>query len=95
MSASVVEKEKEKYETVGFDGWILKPIDFKRVEVLLQGIIDDSPRKGCLYQPGKWEQGGWFSERQDAGHDKFSVDTAPNPDAPATTIQPAQSVGST
>jgi hypothetical protein len=63
VSASLVEKDRQKYIDSGFDGWILKPVDFKRVDLLLRGIIDDEARNECIYQPGKWEQGGWFDNR--------------------------------
>lgn len=60
VSASLVEKERPRYIEAGFDGWILKPIDFKRLNVLLEGISDDNIRSKCLYVPGEWERGGWF-----------------------------------
>lgn len=63
VSASLVEREKPLYVEAGFDGWILKPIDFKRLNVLLEGIHDDNVRNECLYQPGEWEKGGWFANR--------------------------------
>lgn len=63
VSASLVEREKTTYATAGFDGWILKPIDFKRLETLLLGISDDAVRNECLYVPGEWERGGWFTHR--------------------------------
>lgn len=64
VSASLVEHEKQKYVDAGFDGWILKPIDFKRLNTLLAGIMDDDVRRSCLYEPGEWERGGWFGERK-------------------------------
>lgn len=64
VSASLVEREKSTYATAGFDGWILKPIDFKRLETLLLGISDDNVRNKCLYVPGEWERGGWFTHRE-------------------------------
>lgn len=64
VSASLLEREKEKYVGAGFDGWILKPIDFKRLNTLLSGIGDDEVRRSCLYEPGEWERGGWFTERE-------------------------------
>lgn len=68
VSASLVERELQTYISAGFDGWILKPIDFKRLNVLLTGIIDDDVRNSCLYKPGRWEKGGWFEKRRpDAG----------------------------
>lgn len=67
VSASLVEHEKDTYVDAGFDGWILKPIDFKRLETLLQGITDDKVRNESLYVPGQWERGGWFG-RKGMGH---------------------------
>lgn len=64
VSASLVEKDKSIYTDAGFNGWILKPIDFKRLNVLLDGIADDDVREKCLYQPGEWERGGWFARRE-------------------------------
>ncbi|KAI1101263.1 hsp90-like protein [Jackrogersella minutella] len=61
VSASLVERDRHTYIEAGFDGWILKPIDFKRLNVLLDGISNDEVREECLYAPGCWEQGGWFS----------------------------------
>jgi CheY-like chemotaxis protein len=80
VSASLVEKEREKYIQTGFDGWILKPIDFKRVDLLLKGIMDGETRHSCLYQPGNWENGGWFEERRDTT--AFEVDTRPSQERP-------------
>ncbi|KAJ4395407.1 hypothetical protein N0V85_006560 [Neurospora sp. IMI 360204] len=63
VSASLVEHEKDTYVDAGFDGWILKPIDFKRLETLLQGITDNKVRNDALYVPGQWERGGWFGRK--------------------------------
>ncbi|KAI1319820.1 hsp90-like protein [Xylariaceae sp. FL0255] len=68
VSASLVEKEKTIYTETGFDGWILKPIDFKRLNVLLEGITSDDIREQCLYKKGEWERGGWFARRPEAPH---------------------------
>ncbi|KAK6956522.1 hypothetical protein Daesc_001800 [Daldinia eschscholtzii] len=65
VSASLVEREKPIYVEAGFDGWILKPIDFKRLNVLLDGITDGGVRADSLYAPGNWERGGWFSFEPD------------------------------
>ncbi|KIX98344.1 uncharacterized protein Z520_05645 [Fonsecaea multimorphosa CBS 102226] len=88
VSASLVEREHDKYVQTGFDGWILKPVDFKRVDLLLKGIVDQEARNECVYEPGKWERGGWFSN----GHEQqgpFDVDTKPSQQKP--TIQTEQS----
>ncbi|OHE93442.1 hsp90-like protein [Colletotrichum orchidophilum] len=91
VSASLIEREKDKYISAGFDGWILKPVDFKRLNTLLLGIVDDEVRSSCLYAPGQWEQGGWFNVRdtQEGKSDDVSTPT----DAPesATTGASAES----
>lgn len=63
VSASLVERERDSYVEAGFDGWVPKPIDFKRLNTLLLSITDDDARKSCLYEEGEWELGGWFGER--------------------------------
>lgn len=60
VSASLIEREKNTYVDAGFDGWILKPVDFKRLNTLLLGIVDDEVRTSSLYRVGEWERGGWF-----------------------------------
>ncbi|KAG5948338.1 hypothetical protein E4U53_006311 [Claviceps sorghi] len=62
VSASLMEEKRQHYMDAGFDGWILKPIDFKRLSTLLSGIRNPDVRKTCLYAPGQWEQGGWLLE---------------------------------
>ncbi|KAI4158157.1 MAG: hypothetical protein LQ342_007701 [Letrouitia transgressa] len=84
VSASLVEKERQKYIDAGFDGWILKPIDFQRLSVLLAGIVEERTRERCLYVPGQWEKGGWFSKTQ---ADVFDVSTAPAPNDPVSQTQ--------
>ena len=83
VSASLVEKELQRYRDTGFDGWFLKPIDFSRVNELLKGLVDDEARNSCLYKPGKWEQGGWFDNREEGG-DRFSSNTVPSQEASTT-----------
>ncbi|KAJ6095912.1 Sensor histidine kinase/response regulator [Penicillium sp. IBT 16267x] len=60
VSASLIEKDRQVYLDAGFDGWIMKPIDFQRVNVLLSGVLSAERRDDALYQPGMWELGGWF-----------------------------------
>jgi light-regulated signal transduction histidine kinase (bacteriophytochrome)/DNA-binding NarL/FixJ family response regulator len=91
VSASLVEKERNKYIETGFDGWILKPVDFKRVDLLLKGIVDKEARDQCLYEPGKWERGGWFWSREEH-HDPYEVDTHPSQETPTTVPGPASTV---
>ncbi|KAL8940196.1 MAG: hypothetical protein Q9216_002947 [Gyalolechia sp. 2 TL-2023] len=82
VSASLLEREKDEYIEAGFDGWILKPIDFPRLSVLLSGIVEEKTRESCLYKPGQWERGGWFAMTPRDVFDDAS--TAPSASAPVT-----------
>jgi CheY-like chemotaxis protein len=64
VSASLVERKKDTYVGAGFDAWILKPINFARLETLLRGLVDDAVRDEARYVPGEWECGGWFAARR-------------------------------
>ena len=77
VSASLVESKRSKYIDAGFDGWVLKPVDFKRLSTLLEGILDQTKRDACCYKPGKWEQGGWFHARQ---YEAQASETKPAPE---------------
>lgn len=74
VSASLVETDRQSYIDAGFDGWVLKPVDFKRLVVLLAGILGEETRMSCLYKPGGWEKGGWFTGLQP---DAFASSTQP------------------
>ncbi|KAF7299237.1 ATP-binding cassette transporter [Mycena indigotica] len=61
VSASLQEKRRDELANYGVDGWILKPIDFKRLKVLLNGVTDPDARSLAVYTPGcSWEAGGWL-----------------------------------
>ncbi|CZT07560.1 related to phytochrome [Rhynchosporium agropyri] len=75
VSASLLERDRQTYINAGFDGWILKPINFSRLNILLSGIVDDRARNSCLYKPGGWEQGGWFQRRGSTS--PLQIPTAP------------------
>jgi CheY-like chemotaxis protein len=79
VSASLIEKEKQTYIDAGFDAWILKPISFPRLAELMDGIVDAKVRESCLYQPGKWEQGGWF-DMPPPGRESDQANTKPSSD---------------
>ncbi|KAL8791694.1 MAG: hypothetical protein Q9195_005701 [Heterodermia aff. obscurata] len=81
VSASLVEKDRQMYIDGGFDGWILKPVDFQRLSVLLHAIVEEETRSRCLYRPGEWERGGWFRKR---ATDPFSASTAPSSTNPVS-----------
>ena len=80
VSASLVERDRQSYVDAGFDGWILKPIDFGRLSSIMEGLVAQQVRKENLYYPGAWERGGWFEEGQ---RDVFASDTAPSGGPPS------------
>lgn len=62
VSASLIEDHRDKLASAGMDGWILKPIDHKRLGVILQGVTDPVQRESDRYHPGcNWERGGWLT----------------------------------
>jgi len=66
VSASLLERQKEELVASGMDGWILKPIDFRRLNDLIKGTLDTEQRNLDLYKPGNWEKGGWFHKKSTA-----------------------------
>lgn len=63
VSASLFEEERQEIIGFGIDGWILKPIDFRRLRSILSGIMDPAQRQKDLYQEGRsWELGGWLRQ---------------------------------
>lgn len=63
VSASLLESQRDDMLELGMDGWILKPIDFKRLKLILKGILDSAQRERDVYRPGcSWEAGGWLAE---------------------------------
>lgn len=59
VSASLVERDEKAYIDTGFDGWVMKPIDFARLNTILAGIHDVKAREGPA-EARDWEKGGWF-----------------------------------
>lgn len=63
VSASLKESQREYMMEMGMNAWILKPIDFKRLRVLMRGVTDVEQRRLDVYKPGvNWEKGGWMRE---------------------------------
>lgn len=62
VSASLLEDNRDVYIKSGFDGWVMKPIDFQRLDRLLGGVRVPWIRQEHGYEPGMWEDGGWFKE---------------------------------
>jgi CheY-like chemotaxis protein len=64
VSASLPESRAQEMVNAQFDAWILKPINFRRLNGLMSGIWDYEQRKRDLYSTGHgrevWERGGWL-----------------------------------
>jgi CheY-like chemotaxis protein len=64
VSASLPESRAQEIVNAQFDAWILKPINFRRLNDLMSGIWDHERRKRDLYSTGYkrevWERGGWL-----------------------------------
>ncbi|KAI0088500.1 hypothetical protein BDY19DRAFT_947972 [Irpex rosettiformis] len=62
VSASLFEVQRREMYDLGMDGWLLKPIDFKRLRTILRGVTDPVQRSRDVYRKGisNWEQGGWL-----------------------------------
>ncbi|KAH7410851.1 PHY3, histidine kinase-group VIII protein [Cadophora sp. MPI-SDFR-AT-0126] len=65
VSASLSESSRTEYMESGFDGWILKPIDFARLEQIIAAIEDEQRRNALTYGAVKWNEGGWFQLKHD------------------------------
>lgn len=64
VSASLLEHQREELIDYGLDGWILKPIDFTRLKIILRGVTDPAQRHRDAYRPECWEDGGWLEDRE-------------------------------
>ncbi|GAA5836366.1 hypothetical protein JCM9279_000365 [Rhodotorula babjevae] len=60
VSASLPERERPTIVDAELDGWLLKPIDFKRLRRLMRGALEPEARDPEIYRPGQWERGGWL-----------------------------------
>lgn len=67
VSASLTESALKFYIESGLDGWILKPIDFARLEAILAAVHDVDVREGLIYGKGDWKKGGWFEKTDNTG----------------------------
>ncbi|WWD05979.1 hypothetical protein V865_004064 [Kwoniella europaea PYCC6329] len=61
VSASLYESDRGNLAE-HFDGWLLKPLDFARVRVLLAALEDPVKRSAEVYVQGQWEKGGYLRD---------------------------------
>jgi CheY-like chemotaxis protein len=66
VSASLVPEKQDFYMETGFDGWLLKPIDFRRLSLLLAGAFSEESRQEGLYDSLRFKLGGWFTASLDS-----------------------------
>lgn len=63
VSATLVPQMRKEMVDIGMDGWLLKPIDFARLNALLKGLLHPEDRAANHWKQGYvWEKGGWLSE---------------------------------
>lgn len=60
VSASLDQHTQESLATAGFDGWLSKPVDFKRLCVVLEGVLSREARLQAKSAAGDFAGGGWF-----------------------------------
>ncbi|KAG8809948.1 Light-sensor Protein kinase, partial [Serendipita sp. 399] len=87
VSASLTPDQRPYMMELGMDGWVLKPIEFKRLATLLASIGDISLREQNAYRPGmNWEYGGWLKspETSPAASTGVSTDPSPQSDEPSS-----------
>jgi len=61
VSASLYETDRNSLAE-HFDGWLLKPLDFGRVRVLLSALEDPEKRSAEVHVQGHWERGGFLKD---------------------------------
>lgn len=65
VSATLTPAMRGEMVEIGMDGWILKPVDFSRLSILLRGVTEKEKRDSEQWTAGKnWEKGGWFGAPQ-------------------------------
>lgn len=60
ISASLKPSHLHKILKTGFDGWVIKPVDFKRLNMYLLGAFSEEGRKAAAFDPTQFLAGGWF-----------------------------------
>ncbi|KAF1832399.1 hypothetical protein BDW02DRAFT_571042 [Decorospora gaudefroyi] len=60
VSASLVQYSQQSLVAAGFDGWLSKPIDFKRLGIVIEGVMNRDARVRARSQTGDFAGGGWF-----------------------------------
>ncbi|KAK3682924.1 phytochrome-like protein [Podospora appendiculata] len=101
VSGMLRRSDEQRCMSTGFDGWMPKPIDMKRLAACLAGALDPGTRNLGVYDDAHFELGGWFPQIVEVGRfvaldavgtaSSSSVATGPleePPYTPATTTAP-------
>ncbi|KAK4185997.1 putative signal transduction histidine-protein kinase [Podospora australis] len=62
VSGMLRREDEQKYKDAGFDGWMPKPIDMRKLNTYLAGAMDLAARRLGLYDESHFALGGWFSQ---------------------------------
>ena len=65
VSASINDRDKKVLEETGFDGWMLKPVDFEKLSFMLGGIVQEAHHRHNTFSRIYGEIGGWFVDASD------------------------------
>jgi hypothetical protein len=60
VSANLEKHSQESLEAAGFDGWLHKPIDYRRLVLVLKGAFCEESRALGRYSSKEPKLGGWF-----------------------------------
>lgn len=63
VSGNLRRTDIERSAEAGFDGFIPKPIDMKRLATCIAGALDQNSRALEIYNPAHFELGGWFLQQ--------------------------------
>jgi hypothetical protein len=62
--SATLRRDRQSFKAaLGFDGWLLKPVHFGRLGLLLSGAFNPDARKEGLYNEEEFDLGGWFEEK--------------------------------
>jgi hypothetical protein len=61
VSAGLDQHSQESLENAGFDGWLSKPIDFKKLGLIMEGVMSRDARALAKSIAGDYVGGGWFN----------------------------------
>ncbi|KAK3395205.1 phytochrome-like protein [Podospora didyma] len=87
ISGMLKRGDEQKFIDGGFDGWMPKPVDMRRLATYLAGALDVNARNQGDYDGDKFEQGGWFRQTEPMSVDVVQASSpgTQNNDAPEET----------